>query len=252
MGFDIAWTQHMDMMIAKLNQLTAGEETYDKRPKDIVLQYARDPMNASLFNHASMVENSRIFFDGLSTSAQSLHDASAGALRKSMEQTFGSEDTLRTAMLDTAAAMFGPGFVWLVWARGVGSGFTRRNGDWRILTTYSAGTPYPEAGYRQQGLDMSNSNAATFDAYTKSKPVNTVGAFGAFSSAGQENAKIPPGGTNLMPVLCVSTWQHVYFHDFGVQGKRKYLADWWDAVDWGRVASLTPDEALQGNNYLRS
>jgi len=40
------------------------------------------------------------------------------------------------------------------------------------------------------------------------------------------------GGAEITPVLCVSTWEHAFLHDFGVGGKRRYLEAWWEAVDW--------------------
>lgn len=229
------------MIIRKLNDLCAGEEFEHNEPKDIALTFARDPMNASLFNHASMAFNNHFFFQGLSTSPRPL-DA-APQMRESLEETFGSIDTLRATMLDTAAAMFGPGFVWLVWARNRGS-LNVRNGEWRILTTYLAGTPFPEAGFRHQGLDMNTTDRSAHNAYLQAEPANTVGSFGPGSKTGREERKVPPGGTRLMPVLCVNTWEHVYIYDFGLPGKRKFLSDWWEAVDWSMVQSRTPAEAF--------
>ena len=246
-GFKIGWTVYQGMIIQKLNELVAGEDIEHMKPKDIVIRYARDPLNASLFNHASMAHNNSFFFQSLSTAPQ--HIDNVPNMKTSLEATFGSIETLRTTMLDTAAAMFGPGFVWLVWARDIASPGNARRGDWRILTTYLAGTPYPEAGYRHQGLDMNTSNPATWSAYQSSEPVNTLGAFGAHSRHGQELARIPPGGTSLVPVLCVNTWEHVYIYDFGLPGKRKFLADWWEAVDWGAVENLAPSESAVARGF---
>ena len=229
----------MGMIIRKLNELVAGEDIENMKAKDIVIRYARDSMSASLFNHASMAHNNHLFFQSLSTAPQ--HIDNTPRLKESLEATFGSMDTLRTTMLDTAAAMFGPGFVWLVWAKDLQNAAVSRNGgDWRILTTYLAGTPYPEAGYRHQGLDMNNATPADFAAYQSAEPMNRVGVMGSYSKNGYDMAKIPPGGTSLIPVLCVNTWEHVYIYDFGLPGKRKFLADWWEAVDWSQVESMAP------------
>lgn len=156
-------------------------------------------------------------------------------------------------MLDTAAGMFGPGFVWLVYARepsgmAGGSRLGARKGSWKVLNTYLAGTPYPEAGFRQQGIDMNNATPESYQNYMSSQhlqPTNSAGSFGPYSQVGRERAKLPPGGTSLMPVLCVNTWEHAYMYDFGLLGKRKYLNDWWDCVDWGVVEQNAPREAKQ-------
>lgn len=211
-------------------------------------------MAASLFNHASMAHNNHFFFNGLSVSPLELYKSPA--LQKSLIDTFGSIETLKMTMVDTAAAMFGPGFVWLVWARDLDSPTTNssnRKGAWRILSTYLAGTPYPEAGYRQQGLDTNTTDAPGYDRYMNQQPVNTLGAFGSFSRAGREQSKLPPGGTNIMPVLCVNTWEHVYLRDFGVNGKREYLEDWWNCIDWDVVENLTPPEGKgQGQFFSKA
>ena len=241
-GYKIAWTTYEGMIIQKLNELVAGEPIENVEPPKLAIQFARDPMNASLFNHASMAHNNHFFFQALSTSPQQLDHLPN--LKQSLEKTFGSIETLRITMLDIAATMFGPGFVWLVWARDTAPGSARR-GDWRILSTYLAGTPYPEAGYRQQGIDMNTNKASTLGAYQAGHAANRVGAFGAHSERGQQQAIIPPGGTSVMPVLCVNTWEHAYIYDYGLQGKRSYLLDWWQAVDWHTVDYRTPGEAKQ-------
>lgn len=231
------------MMVQKLNELIAGEPIENSTAKTLALQFARDPMSASIFNHASMAHNNHFFFSTLSTSPLPL--SRVPNLEKSLVDAFGSIDTLQATMLDTAAAMFGPGFVWLVWARNVDGGGATRRGGWRILTTYLAGTPYAEAGYRQQGVDMNNQNPSSYNAYLsqQQQPTNVVGTFGAYSQGGRDQAKLPPGGTSVLPVLCVNTWEHVYIYDFGLGGKRRYLSQWWDAVDWSVVEGNAPTEA---------
>lgn len=240
-GYRLAWTDYQAMLVQRLNEMLAGEPEEYTETKSIVLKFARDPMNASLFNHASMAHNNHFFMDALSTSPQTLDQCPA--LKEGLENTFGTIDNLRTTMLDTASAMFGPGFVWLVWVRPPADAAATGAGGYRILTTYIAGTPYPEAGYRQQGLDMASNTAATFGAYAaqQQRPANTVGSFGPHSLPGKEAAKYPPGGTEVTPVLCVNTWEHVYLYNFGLTGKRKYLSDWWDCVDWHHVETNAPN-----------
>lgn len=246
-GFKQAWLDYQGMITDKLNSLTAGEATYNETAYSLLLRFARDPMNASLFNHASMAYNNHFFFKTLSTAPVHIEDQKVAAVKASLEQTFGSIDTLRTAMLDAASGMFGPGFVWLVWMRSSGSGsFAQRDDQgWRVLTTYNAGTPFPTAAYRLQGLDVNTANAKSFEDYYNAEPANDAGAFGRHTAGGKAEAKIPPGGTQLAPVLCVNTWEHVWLHDFGIKGKRQYLARWWDAIDWYAVQTNMPPEVLR-------
>lgn len=254
-GYRIGWTDYQRDIIDKLNQLVAGEPIENMTPKDLALSFARDPMNAALFNHASMAWNNHYFFDALS--AKPLPLAKTPLLQASLLKTFGSLETLQTTFLDSAASMFGPGFVWLVWARspdGIGR-LHNRHGQWRVLNTYLAGTPFPEAGYRHQGIDMNTNNPSSYQSYLDAQaqvPANTAGFFGTHSASGRAEAKLPPGGTSVMPVLCVNTWEHVYLYDYGVKGKRKYLEAWWKAVDWGIVQERAPPEAREVATFTRA
>jgi len=249
--YRIAWTDYQSLLVNKLNELTAGEPYEHTQPKDIAIQFARDPHAASLFNHASMAHNNHLFFLKLSTDPQPLKDNPT--LHQSLTQSFGSIETLKATMLDRATAMFGPGFVWLVWARERDpSRSSGRKGSWKILNTYLAGTPYPEAGYRQQGVDTNTMDAASYAQHMKNQPTNYAGAFGGLSKNAKETAKLPPGGTNVMPVLCVNTWEHCWLRDFGMNGKRAYLNAWWEAVDWGAVSTVMPAEAQPAPAFSRS
>lgn len=172
-----------------------------------------------------MAHNNHFFFASFSPAPTSLNKHIS--LKESLEGAFGSIETLRQTMLATADTMFGPGFVWLVLAKNPDT--TRgEQYQWRILSTYLAGTPYSEAG-RLQNKDMNVQGNA--------------GAFGATSAAGKKDAEVPPGSTRVEPVLCVNTWEHVYMRDFGVEGKQEYLKRWWDAINWGEVDVRTPGVA---------
>ncbi|CAK3841998.1 related to RSM26-mitochondrial ribosomal, small subunit [Lecanosticta acicola] len=248
-GYEIAWTQYQTILTEKLNELVAGEPFEHALPQDLIMRFARDPMNAAVFNYASAAHNNHHFFKTLSPSPLRL--SNCPALETSLISAFGSMETLRMTFLDTAAAMFGPGYVWLVWtknpldnsantsmaasARNSGSG-----GGWRILTTYLAGTPYAGAGYhRQQSRDMNTQSPFS----QPPSASQSLGAFGRYSDSARASATTPPGGTIVHPVLCVSTWEHTYIYNYGLMGKREYLEKWWDVIDWGVVDQETPTTA---------
>jgi Fe-Mn family superoxide dismutase len=132
-----------------------------------------------------------------------------------------------------ASHRFGPGFVWLV------KHPLRKK--YSILTTYLAGSPYPGAHYRRQEVDMNTEDksiSAAVRRTLRNEPVNTVGAHGSHSAK-----KLPPGGIELNPVLCINTWEHVYLPDYGVGafgsgGKRAFAERWWHRIDWAVVATF--------------
>jgi Fe-Mn family superoxide dismutase len=150
-------------------------------------------------------------------------------VKDQLTESFSSVDTLRLEMIATADAMFGPGFVWLVQIRDS----TRATGYCRLLTTYNAGSPYSGAHYRRQAVDMATQSdlPKTSAEMARYQPVNTVGAFGEQSPA----KKIAPGGVDVIPLLCVNTWEHVWLRDYGIGNKRAFLESWWNRIDWNAV-----------------
>ncbi|KAI0974551.1 manganese and iron superoxide dismutase [Xylaria arbuscula] len=248
-GYETAWTKYMDHVTGKLNSMIAGSD-YEHQPTLTILKSAaRDPSQAAIFNYASMAHNNHFFFSQL-VNLQTLYQSKAtrsasptGAddqpvevevetseermpakLKTELERNFSSIETLRREFLATAMGMFGPGFVWLV--------KNAQTLDLRILTTYLAGSPYTAAHWRRQGVDWN----------TMSADPATVSAFldrtqtGAGNSGGQFTHQAP-GGTDVVPLLCLNTWEHVWLLDYGIGGKEDYVQQWWETIDWEKVES---------------
>lgn len=160
-----------------------------------------------------------------------------GKLKEQIIKNFGSIETLKWEMLETASAMFGPGFVWLV------KDFENK---YSILATYLAGSPYPKANYRLQRADvqfdlpekMPENISDHLKRIYANQATNSVGGFGLHS----KEPRTPPGAPqSLTPILCVNVWQHVYLPDYGVRpeirgGKPRYLENWWNKIDWKIVS----------------
>lgn len=206
----------------QFNILIHPGTSHENQPlQSLIVEVARDPQRAYLFNLASMAFNNHFFFLGLNTDSTITSSPSAELLPE-INTHFSSLETLRDTFLATAQAMFGPGFVWLVQQN------DSSQMPLRILTTYLAGSPLSGAHYRRQGHDLNTQNADTFQA------LNKVGAFGA-SAKLEQRPKKPLGGVDVVPLLCVSTWEHTWLHDHGVRGKSAFLEAWWDKINWDRV-----------------
>jgi superoxide dismutase, Fe-Mn family len=197
--------------------------------KNLLIKYARQPSMASLFNHASMAHNNHFYFSCLTP--QNTEKDMPESLRRGLEASFTSLDTLRREFVAIGCSMFGPGFVWLV--------RVPNENRFSLLTTYIAGSPYAAAHYRRQSHDMNTetssmtpADVARTNALRNAKPLNSVGAFGPLS----ERGRVAPGGINLIPVLCANTWQHAYIVDWGLPQKKQFLEAWWDRIDWNAVA----------------
>ncbi|KAK3337167.1 putative 37S ribosomal protein [Cercophora scortea] len=232
-AFSIAWTEYQSLMIKKLNSLVAGTDYEAKEMKHIILNSSRDPGQASIFNYASMAHNNEFFFQKLSPQKVKMPEQ----LKKALIESFGSIDTLRDEMLGTANAMFGPGFVWLVKADQPGM-----TNAFKVLATYSAGSPYPGAHWRRQDIDLNTAAGAADQAgiqVGRGYLENSAYGAGRLSPEAEQRLALPPGGINVNPVLCLNTWEHVWVPDYSVGlvggGKAEYGAKWWDRINWDKV-----------------
>ncbi|KAG5980544.1 hypothetical protein E4U55_003920 [Claviceps digitariae] len=217
-GFAYAWSDNMTFLLEKLNALTVGTDLEGKDIKTTLLMTAREPSQAPIFNYASMAHNNHFFFKCLAPGGTAMPTF----FRNELEASFSSTETLRREFIFTASAMFGPGFVWLVKVSG---------GDYRVLATYLAGSPYPGAHWRAQPVDMNVvGNEGTANAYLK-KEIKEK----------KRSPELPPGGIELEPLLCLNTWEHAWLCDWGhgargEGGKIPYVEAWWNVIDWEGVA----------------
>lgn len=219
-----------------------------KSTLELLIQSAREPQLAALFNYASMAHNNHFFFEGLSkTGGQDPSEHMSPALQALLEHSFGSLETLQREFIYTADAMFGPGFVWLVRQADTSQGGHAR--PFRLLTTYLAGSPYPGAHWRSQGFDM-NTQGGVRDGsgdvvkgyLDRQNVANRRAPLHGSAAADADLLRRPPGGTNIVPILCVNTWEHTWLWDWGVGGKVNYVANWWNIINWGRVHELAKVE----------
>ncbi|KAK7511078.1 mitochondrial 37S ribosomal protein mS42 [Phyllosticta citriasiana] len=250
-GFKIAWTDNMQHLKDRLNKAITGKAQFDNQEAQaIIILAARNPSDAAIFNFASTMFNNHFFFKNLSPTPKV---EVPEELNNSITKSFGSVDGLRREMLATAFHMFGPGYVWLVWHK-------QSNGrppEWKILATYLAGSPLSDAHWRRQSVNMATENidssadvtAAAKEAQAAqvpsgqqqhTTPQNDVGFMGKYSVEGKKQATRSPGGADITPVLCVSTWEHAWLPTHGMAGKARFLAQWWEHVNWHQVAELMP------------
>ncbi|OJD31063.1 fe superoxide dismutase [Diplodia corticola] len=249
-GFNTAWTVYQKLMVDGLNERIVGTPLEKHLVKDIVIKTAREPLLASTFNYASMAFNNHFFFGTIADKETPMPDE----LAESLTTSFSSVDIFKADFLATAEAMFGPGFVWLVWHRQMQN---LNKGSWKILPTYLAGSPLSDAHYRQQPVDMNTQNHGSAgglsgaDYARQSQIQNSAGVMGPHSVAGQAARNRAPGGADVVPVLCVNTWEHVWVPDWGVESKRDFLEAWWRRINW-ETLEVPPDALGKSGQSART
>ena len=186
-----------------------------------------------------MAFNNYFFFNGLHPETQDKVPPPSKRFTQEIDESFSSLEALRDEFLATAEAMFGPGFVWLVKTNQQGD---RGGGTMKIMNTYGAGSPFPQAHYRMQPVETSTETTNVLGGRTysaaeierMSRPQNSVGSFGRHS-AGAKRGQLASGGAQVEPLLCVNTWEHVWLRDWGVHAKRDFVEAWWKSINWAVV-----------------
>ncbi|MCJ1311104.1 hypothetical protein MMC25_004774 [Agyrium rufum] len=247
--FDTAWVDYQGYLVKRLNQLTQGTKDESAYASDLAVANARRADRASLFNVASMAHNNHSFFKNLSPDPKPMSTDFSDALTTD----FSSPESFKATLLARANAMFGPGFVWLVITFGTPT--EQPHPTLKLLTTYIAGSPDPRAHWRHQPVDMNTVTtnitkgdheqtyatrlAAAIAAQNQppkgdNPAVGPMNA-GSFGRHAKDASLTAPGGQNLDPLMCVSTWEHCYIKDYGPARKREYLENWYQKIDWPKV-----------------
>lgn len=144
------------------------------------------------------------------------HWNSLNQFSSSIHVSFGSEISFKEVLLAHAESIFGDGYTWLV--------FGGKTSNLFVFNTYGWGTP---PMFKLMELTAASEQMKHIsdgpDSY--SAPLSL-----------QENS-ITAGNSlpYLVPLLNINVWQHAYLHDYGVFGKRRYLENVWNTIDWSVV-----------------
>lgn len=273
-GLDVAWTQYQKHLIDKLNSLveTSAENL---TLFELVRNTDHNPDLAEINYYASQAYNNEFFFsslkpstnrdadvspptakesrqvnisssliynplpedhraDSYSSNNNNSHTVSSpeqqqrAAFRAAINDSFDSDIAFSELLVSRADAMFGNGYVWLVQAipygnanngglRSIGNSASNNGGGLFLVNTYNSATPFAK-----QPLEPSSEDSH------QNMRVNSLSAQGKVADLGK-----PP---TLRPLLNVHGWQHVYLTDYGISGKRKYLENLFNCIDWSILA----------------
>ncbi|KAK9471776.1 mitochondrial 37S ribosomal protein mS42 [Dipodascopsis tothii] len=208
-GFKTAWTEYQHRLVEEVSMRTQGTDHETKSMFNLMLSTARQHSEAALFNHASAAHNNHFFFSSLVTDGKPTEPSERllGRIRAS----FNSFEEFKFHFLTTAESTFGNGYTWLIEAP---------NKSLLIANTYNAGTPYDYA--RNQQVDLNG-------------PISPE-SVERVMEAKRKIEESPKFGLQWpLPLLAVNTWQHAYLPDYGVNGKRAFLDQWFECIDWAVV-----------------
>lgn len=118
------YTKHHQGYVNKLNYLLKGSHLEDKSLEHIIRK-----SSGPLFNNAAQVWNHTFYWESL-TPGQGMQPGRR--LTSLIDKAFGSLEEFREKFLNSAAALFGSGWCWLI---------QRTDGNLQIMQTSNAETP---------------------------------------------------------------------------------------------------------------
>lgn len=187
------------------------------------------------------------------------------ALREWIEDSFGSIAEFRTLLLNSAHAIKGDGFAWLVAEASYAESAVRGGAQadlsfskLAVMNTYNAGIVDDAvrlgqlSKLHQQKLAREESAARRLHDRAE-QPSSSSPSPSTTSSASSSSHDDTVLGTveeaeeallyldkRLVPLLAIDASMRAYVPDYGVFGKQAYLENVWACIDWSVVAERAP------------
>jgi Fe-Mn family superoxide dismutase len=240
-GLDVAWFQYQEYLVKQLNDLSR-EIPEDLSAFELMRQTAESPELQTLNFYASQVYSNQFFFESLKDSIdpdavvgkpdpQDRHvDISTDVLNSALDghpedmksrshqlshvitESFDSVISFRELIINRANAIFGNGYVWLL---------LLSEREAKLVNTYNWGTPFSHLKLSEQ----------------ENIPDNSIRSFSRSSFEQDTSYEV----TKPLPLLSVNVWQHTYLTDYGVAGKRRFLENYFNCIDWSMVRKRLPE-----------
>ena len=255
----LLWTQWQAGLLQRLNDEVKGTQHATESVVETVVNTARSREQILAFNYASLALNHSFFLANLVPQAQQPQQeypqpsTHAGAvptfygktLATAISDQFGSLPQLKLAFSAAAMGMVSSGYVWLV---------KDEHGRLGIVPTYGAGTvlvqqrqqrgPSDHAASVQDGRSAPDApEPAPGEAPASQKPLAPSAPPSRFDSLAQGSAA-GAIGNHIYPLFCVSVFEHAWLGDYGFWGKERYLANFWDCLNWERVEQLWGEDRV--------
>ncbi len=126
--------KHHAAYVDKLNKAVAGNKKYDGLSLVKVIETsAKDPADAAVFNNAAQTWNHTFYWSSMKPGGGG---EPSGKLADKIKADLGDFATFKKQFTDTAAGLFGSGWVWLV----------NDGGKLRVAKTSNADTPIATGG----------------------------------------------------------------------------------------------------------
>lgn len=188
------------------------------------------------------------------------HPGQDDALYDLILTSFGTVEAFREHLLAKAEAVFGNGYTWLV--------LSKHSGRLHLVNTYNNGFIQKkglnaaelaaEAAINKAVEEDEAKSLAALQAEAQNKKLNALeekllkNKMYKLEVAKQMRQQEPKILNDLKPLLNVNVWQHMWLNDYGAFGKRKYLDNFWEKIEWQVVKGRLQDHFEKQTDLSKS
>ena len=217
-GFNVAWDQQQKHICEKLTTVTSGTSLESYLPFHILLNTAKRPFQANIFNLASSAHNNHLFIENILPANNNVETQPSRLFLSRVESSCdGTWDDLKKEMIVRAEEdVLGQGWLFLV---------ENSHKELHVLTVQNNGTPYYFP--RNQLFDLNS--AISLDEFSQIQEIKKAVQV-------QEQKNNSEKVTDwTMPLICVNLWDHAYLHDYGIQNRSKYVENVLNNLNWAVI-----------------
>lgn len=218
-GFNTVWNQYQTYLCDKLTIATSGTSLESYFPFHIILNTAKKPFQSNIFNIASATHNNHLFIENIlpvdkRSDDENIENRPSDIFLNRIEKSFGQKwDDLKTDILsDVDAKLLGQGWFCLV---------ENSEKQLQILYLQNNGTPYYFP--RNQLIDMNS--VINFDEFCYLQKIRE--RINNYKKKGVKDW--------TLPIIMVNLWDFAYLEDYGVSGRREYMRNVLDNLNWNVI-----------------
>ena len=281
-GLESAWYSRAQSYVNNLNK-ESTDGVAGGSLEDIISTFYKEPIKRSLYENASLLYNTKFALECLApintfNSSEevalppkaTVKDLLAGPvlnrnsaisnvptnnnLKDWLVDSFGSIVEFKTVLLNSAMAIKGDGFAWLVVEK-----LVRRADVYEtmfVLNTYHCGQPNSNASKylddvklfhhtKEQENKLKDPEAKLAYEEEQKKKNKLEYSFQNTLIETVDEAKSIHHATKrrFVPILAIDASPKAYLHDYGVFGKKQYLERVWESIDWDKIAARLPQRS---------
>lgn len=290
------WFKRGNQLIDGLNQLL--EDNQFKNPpsdlNDLISMTINKQELYGIYAYATLIHNLQFYMESLKTNDEEFADARIRKCDESellktstldyvnrpkdenlnswIQDSFGSMDEFRTLLLNSAKAIKGDGFVWLV-AESNLSEFALKNSSSNVskgpiynhlsvVNTYNAGAVDDSlrsgqitklklqkqarlASLKKKQVERKSINGETEEDIEEISSLEKEIDELVLGTVEEAEANTIFSDKKLLPLLCIDASPRNYLLDYGIFGKQQYLDNVWECIDWNVVSMRLPQRSKQ-------